>query len=104
MPYRSEIEELQRGNSHKFRFDSALSREQLNRAGEKMYVQHRLEENGEEIFERLTNGAHIYFCGLKSMMPGILDTFKAICTRKGLDGEQILREWKERKQWHAEVY
>jgi len=104
MPYRNEIEEIQRNNPTAFRFDSALSREQLNSAGSKMYVQHKLEEHGEEIFERMNNGAHIYFCGLKSMMPGILETFRVICERKGMNNEQTLRLWKERKQWHAEVY
>ena len=30
-----------------------------------MYVQDKVEEYADEIFERLDNGAHIYFCGLK---------------------------------------
>ncbi|CAN0554487.1 unnamed protein product, partial [Laminaria digitata] len=47
------------------RYDLALSREQTNVAGGKMYVQDKVEEYADEIFERLDNGAHIYFCGLK---------------------------------------
>ena len=34
-------------------------------------------EHAEELFERLDKGAHIYFCGLKGMMPGILATLQA---------------------------
>jgi hypothetical protein len=30
-----------------------------------------MEEHAEEIFNALDTGAHIYFCGLKGMMPGI---------------------------------
>lgn len=30
-----------------------------------MYIQDRMEEYADEIFERLDGGAHIYFCGLK---------------------------------------
>merc|ERR1711937_979538 len=29
------------------------------------------EEYADEVFTKLENGAHIYFCGLKGMMPGI---------------------------------
>ena len=49
----------------KYRYDLALSREHKNAAGGKMYVQDKVEEYADEIFERLDDGAHIYFCGLK---------------------------------------
>lgn len=49
----------------KFRVDYALSREQKNRKGDKMYIQDKVEEYADEIFERMEKGAHIYFCGLK---------------------------------------
>lgn len=47
------------------RYDLAISREQKNAAGGKMYIQDRVEQYAGEIFEKLDNGAHIYFCGLK---------------------------------------
>ena len=53
-----------------FRLDYALSREQKNKKGGKMYIQDKVEEYADEIFDLLENGAHIYFCGLKGMMPG----------------------------------
>ena len=52
-----------------FRLDYALSREQKNKKGGKMYIQDKVEEYADEIFDLLENGAHIYFCGLKGMMP-----------------------------------
>ncbi len=30
----------------------------------------QVEEYSDEVFDLLDNGAHIYFCGLKGMMPG----------------------------------
>jgi ferredoxin--NADP+ reductase len=54
-----------------FRLDYALSREQENKKGGKMYIQDKVEEYSDEIFEKLDKGAHIYFCGLKGMMPGM---------------------------------
>ena len=35
-----------------------------------MYIQDKVEEYSDEVFDLLNNGAHIYFCGLKGMMPG----------------------------------
>jgi ferredoxin--NADP+ reductase len=30
-----------------------------------------VEEYSDEVFDLLNNGGHMYFCGLKGMMPGI---------------------------------
>ena len=46
---------------------AALSREATNKNGGKMYIQEKVEEYADEIFERLDNGAHVYFCGFKGM-------------------------------------
>ena len=54
-----------------FRVDYALSREQNNVDGGKMYIQDKVKEYTDEVFERMDSGAHMYFCGLKGMMPGI---------------------------------
>ncbi|ONM09999.1 Ferredoxin--NADP reductase root isozyme 1 chloroplastic [Zea mays] len=87
-----------------FRYDKALSREQKNRSGGKMYVQDKIEEYSDEIFKLLDGGAHIYFCGLKGMMPGIQDTLKKVAERRGESWDQKLAQLKKNKQWHVEVY
>eukprot|EP01035_Chromulina_nebulosa_P025677 gene25677-33527_t len=87
-----------------FKYDIALSREQTNKKGEKLYIQDRVEEYADEVFERLDKGAHIYFCGLKGMMPGLLSTFEGVATSKGFVWAEKLKEWKEKGQWHVEVY
>ncbi|KAG6420532.1 hypothetical protein SASPL_117063 [Salvia splendens] len=87
-----------------FRFDRALSREQKNRNGGKMYVQDKIEEYSDEVFKLLDNGAHIYFCGLKGMMPGIQETLKKVAEQRGENWEEKLSQLKKNKQWHVEVY
>merc|ERR1711904_586012 len=87
-----------------FRLDYALSREQTNAKGGKMYIQDKVEEYSDEVFDKLENGAHIYFCGLKGMMPGITDMLQGVAEKKGLDYEEWQKELKAKKQWHVEVY
>eukprot|EP00814_Leptocylindrus_danicus_P016315 CAMPEP_0116020230 /NCGR_PEP_ID=MMETSP0321-20121206/9680_1 /TAXON_ID=163516 /ORGANISM="Leptocylindrus danicus var. danicus, Strain B650" /LENGTH=618 /DNA_ID=CAMNT_0003490895 /DNA_START=64 /DNA_END=1920 /DNA_ORIENTATION=+ len=87
-----------------FRLDYALSREQNNKKGGKMYIQDKVEEYADEIFTKLDNGAHIYFCGLKGMMPGIQDMLKEVCASKKIDFDEWIKGLKKNKQWHVEVY
>merc|ERR1719424_367627 len=87
-----------------FKLDYALSREATNSKGGKMYIQDKVEEYADEIFERLEKGAHMYFCGLKGMMPGIQEMLASVCASKGIVWEDKLKEWKKNGQWHVEVY
>lgn len=87
-----------------FRYDIALSREQQNARGGKMYVQDKIEEYSEELFKMLDEGAHIYFCGLRGMMPGIQETLKRVAESRGESWETKLAALKKNKQWHVEVY
>lgn len=89
---------------YNFRYDKALSREQKNRNGGKMYVQDKMEEYSDETFKLLDNGAHIYFCGLKGMMPGIQDTLRRVAEQRGESWAEKLSQLKKNKQWHVEVY
>ena len=102
--YDDEWQEVKAKHPDQFRLDYALSREQNNKKGGKMYIQDKVEEYADEIFTKLDNGAHIYFCGLKGMMPGIQDMLKEVAVRKGLNYDEWLKGLKEKKQWHVEVY
>ena len=64
----------------------------------------QVEEYADEIFERLQNGAVMYFCGLKGMMPGIQDMLKGVCDKKGLDYDEYIKGLKKAGQWRVEVY
>ena len=102
--YDDEWQEVKEKYPDQFRLDYALSREQENKKGGKMYIQDKVEEYADEIFAKLDAGAHIYFCGLKGMMPGIQDMLKDVASKKGLDYEEWLKGLKAKKQWHVEVY
>ena len=102
--YDDEWQEAKEKYPDNFRLDYALSREQENKSGGKMYIQDKVEEYADEVFTKLNNGAHIYFCGLKGMMPGIQGMLKGVAESKGLDYDEWLKGLKKSKQWHVEVY
>ena len=101
--YDDELKSIAEANDN-FKLDYALSREQENSKGGKMYIQDKVEEYSDEIFTRLDSGAHIYFCGLKGMMPGIQDMLKEVCRKKGLTYDDFVADLKKKGQWRVEVY
>ena len=72
--------------------------------GGKMYIQDKVEEYADDIFDRLDKGALMYFCGLKGMMPGVLGMLENVCATKGIDFKDYIKSLKEKGQWHVEVY
>ena len=102
--YDDEFQEAKANFPDNFRIDYALSREENNKKGGKMYIQDKVEEYADEVFTKLENGAHIYFCGLKGMMPGIQDMLKEVAVKKGLNYDEWIKGLKAKKQWHVEVY
>ncbi|XP_031503470.1 ferredoxin--NADP reductase, root isozyme, chloroplastic-like [Nymphaea colorata] len=102
--YDDEFKKYLRDYPDNFRYDVALSRQQKNKSGGKMYVQDKMEEYSDEIFKLLDEGTHIYFCGLKGMMPGIQETLKRVAEARGENWDQKLSQLKKKKQWHVEVY
>jgi ferredoxin--NADP+ reductase len=102
--YDDELQKMKKDFPENVKIDYALSREQSNKDGGKMYIQNKIEENADEVFERLQKGAHMYFCGLKGMMPGITDTLKKVADSKGIDWDEMQKELKKNHQWHVEVY
>merc|ERR1711966_158665 len=102
--YDGELQSIIEAYPDNFRVDYALSREQNNKKGGKMYIQDKVEEYKDEIFTKLEGGAHMYFCGLKGMMPGIQDMLAEVCKGKGIDYDEWIKGLKKAKQWHVEVY
>jgi ferredoxin--NADP+ reductase len=83
---------------------AALAPRPSDRKGGKMYIQDKVEEYGDEVFSLLDNGAHMYFCGLKGMMPGIQEMLERVATAKGINYEEFVEKLKHNGQWHVEVY
>jgi len=102
--YDDEWQAILKSHPDNFRLDYALSREQTNVDGGKMYIQDKVKEYSDEVFDRMDKGAHIYFCGLKGMMPGITEMLEGVAKAKGLVWEDVQKKWKSNGQWHVEVY
>lgn len=105
--YHDELSSMQNNDNdgnHQLEITYAISREMTNQQGGKLYVQDVLAERSAELFDKLDSGAVIYFCGLKGMMPGILEALQNVATSRGLDWNVYLSKLKENHQWHVEVY
>ncbi|CAG9460638.1 unnamed protein product [Pedinophyceae sp. YPF-701] len=102
--YDDELQQALATHPDQFRVDYAISREMNNKKGGKMYIQDKMEEYSDEIFDLLSNGAHIYFCGLKGMMPGIQEMLERVAGEKGLDAGEFFEKLKHENRWHVEVY
>lgn len=103
--YESEWGKVKLLFNDRFEYVPAYSREETAITREKSYVQHKLRERIEDIlFQMLEGEAHIYFCGLRGMMPEIIEVFQKEALRKGLHWEHLIRLWKEERRWHVEVY
>merc|ERR1712086_1114883 len=102
--YDDEFQDAKARYPDNFRIDYALSREQQNKKGGKMYIQDKVEEYKDQIFDLLDNGANMYFCGLRGMMPGIESMLETVCKDKGLDYKAWTKDLKGKNQWHVEVY
>lgn len=104
--YKEEFDCMMRNASPgQLKIDYAISREMTNTIdGGKLYVQHVIAQNGKELFDRLDNGANVYFCGLKGMMPPILETLEMVAESQGVVWSEKLSALKKKNQWHVEVY
>jgi ferredoxin--NADP+ reductase len=101
--YQEELDAMQ-ATSKQLKIDYAISREMKNQQGGKLYVQDVLAEQSDRLLEQLENGAVIYFCGLKGMMPGILESLESVCASRNLNFADKMKDWKANHQWHVEVY
>ena len=87
------------------RYTKAISREQQNSKGGRMYIQDRVLEYAEEIFNMIENPkTHIYLCGLKGMEPGIDEAMTTAAAAKGLDWSELRPKLRKAGRWHAETY
>lgn len=84
-----------------FHLVSAISREQKNADGSRVYVQHRVEENFEELHRIIHGTFALYMCGLKGMDKGIDEVF---ARKIGTGWEETKLSLKKSGRWIVEVY
>ncbi|KAL3527218.1 hypothetical protein ACH5RR_011874 [Cinchona calisaya] len=103
--YKEEFEKMQKKHPENFRVDFAVSREQTNEKGEKMYIQTRMAQYAEELWELLKqDNTFVYMCGLKGMEKGIDDIMVSLAAKDGIDWLDYKRQLKKAEQWNVEVY
>jgi len=88
-----------------FRYTKAISREEKNPSGGRMYIQDRVLEHADEIFALIEDPkTHVYMCGLKGMEPGIDEAMTAAAAAKGLNWAELRPSLKKQERWHVETY
>jgi ferredoxin--NADP+ reductase len=103
--YREELEQLQREFPDNFRLTYAISREQQNADGGKMYLQNRIQENADEIWGLLQNEkTHAYMCGLRGMEGGIDEGLSSAAEKQGANWSEFQKQLKKAHRWHVETY
>lgn len=83
----------------------AFSRDQE----EKIYVQHRMREQAQELYEWIKNGAHLYISGTKDPMSRdveacLLDIFREQGNLTEEEARQFLERLKEENRYEKDVY
>ena len=88
-----------------FRYTKAISREQQNTKGGRMYIQDRVLEHADEIFTLIEDQkTHVYMCGLRGMEPGIDEAMTAAAAAKGINWSELRPQLKKAERWHVETY
>jgi len=103
--YNDDFEHYKSKYPENLRYTKAISREQQNSKGGRMYIQDRVLEHAEEIFNMIENPkTHIYLCGLKGMEPGIDEAMTTAAAAKGLVWSELRPKLRKEGRWHAETY
>ena len=87
------------------KINTAFSRDQK----EKLYVQHRMQQQSKELFSWIENGAHVYVCGCKNTMAKDVEaTLIDIISKEGKldekEAEDYLSKLEEEGRYAKDVY
>lgn len=103
--YREEFEKMKENFPTNFRLDYAVSREQSNAEGQKMYIQTRMAEYKDELWGLFKkDNTFTYMCGLKGMESGIDDIMTDLAAQDGINWLDYKKQLKKEEQWNVETY
>ncbi len=103
--YQEQLEKMQEENPDNFRLTYAISREQKNPEGGRIYIQHRIAEHADELWELMQNPkTHTYICGLKGMEDGIDEAMSKAAAKHDVDWLEYRKQMKKDHRWHVETY
>ncbi|BAY79515.1 oxidoreductase FAD/NAD(P)-binding subunit (plasmid) [Nostoc linckia NIES-25] len=103
--YKEELEEIQQKYPNNFRLTNAISREQKNPQGGRMYIQDRVAEHADELWQLIKNEkTHTYICGLRGMEEGIDAALSAAAAKEDIVWSDYQKQLKKAGRWHVETY
>ena len=103
--YKEELEEMQTQYPDNFRLTYAISREQKNPEGGRMYIQDRVAEHAQDLWKLIQKeNTHTYICGLKGMEGGIDEALSAAAAEDGVNWIDYQKAMKKAGRWHVETY
>ncbi|MEO1387326.1 MAG: ferredoxin-NADP reductase [Cyanobacteria bacterium J06634_6] len=103
--YKDELEEIEEKYPDNFELTYAISREQKNSEGGRMYIQHRVAENAERLWEMVQqDNTYVYICGLKGMEDGIDEAMATEASKAGVEWSEYRRTLKKAHRWNVETY
>ncbi|AKG24236.1 ferredoxin--NADP reductase [Calothrix sp. 336/3] len=103
--YKEELEEIQNRYPSNFRLTCAISREQKNPQGGRMYIQDRVAEHADELWKLIKEEkTHTYICGLRGMEEGIDAALTTAAGKEGVVWSDYQKELKKAGRWHVETY
>jgi len=103
--YKDDLEGLAADYPDNFRLTYAISREQENAEGGRMYIQHRVAEHADELWQLMQSSkTHTYMCGLKGMEGGIDEALSATAAKNGANWSEFQKQMKKDHRWHVETY
>ena len=103
--YKQELEEIEQKYPDNFRLTCAISREQKNPQGGRMYIQDRVAEHADELWQLIKDEkTHTYICGLRGMEGGIDEALSAAAAKEGVNWSDYQKQLKKAHRWHVETY
>ena len=102
--YKEEFEKYQQDGALS-RIETAFSRD----TAQKVYVQHKMLENSQELFEWLENGAYFYVCGdklnmAKDVHSALIDVIEKEGAMTHESAENYVKEMQEQGRYQRDVY
>ena len=103
--YKGELEEIEEKYPDNFKLTYAVSREQKNAEGGKMYIQDRIAENADALWSLIQQEkTHVYICGLKGMETGIDAALTTAAIKSDVKWAEYRSQMKRAGRWHVETY
>ncbi|MDJ0733409.1 MAG: phycobilisome linker polypeptide [Nostocaceae cyanobacterium] len=103
--YKEQLEQMQQTYPDNFRLTYAISREQKNPQGGRMYIQDRVAEHADELWQLIKQEkTHTYICGLRGMEDGIDAALSAAAAKEDITWSDYQKQLKKAGRWHVETY